>query len=388
MIGVDEAKRRMMAAVTGMPTEELPLSEACGRFIAADAHAPFDHPLFDNSAMDGYAFAFGAGPWRIVGEVAAGGVFPRPLAEGECVRIFTGAVMPAGADTVVMQELAERQEDMMVHRDMKLRRGGNVRCKGEQLRRGDVAVDCGRLLDPGAIGLLASVGTRRVAVSRKPRVALLIGGDEFAEGDVPAPGKIFGSNGVMLSAALRAEGIEADALHVKDDHEALASAFRTAARTHDLVISTGGVSVGDHDLVRPVLDAMGAEVLFHRVSQKPGKPMLFAKLGGTAVIGLPGNPRAVMVLFMEYVRPFLHAMQGSKTPWMHQDVSPIAHALRLRGDRAEFRAARMAGGRVHLLADEGSHMLRSLTAADVIAYIPATVRELAEGDPVEVHYIH
>ena len=131
---VDEAKRRMMAAVTGMPTEELPLSEACGRFIAADAHAPFDHPLFDYSAMDGYAFAFGAGPWRIVGEVAAGGVFPRPLAEGESVRIFTGAVMPAGADTVVMQVLAERQVDLMVHRDTKLRRGGNVRCKGEQLR--------------------------------------------------------------------------------------------------------------------------------------------------------------------------------------------------------------------------------------------------------------
>lgn len=388
MINVDEAKRRVMANVQVMPAEVVPLIGAWGRFAAQVVAAPFDHPLFDCSAMDGYAFAFGAAEWKVVGDVPAGDVFPRALAQGECVRIFTGAMLPEGADTVVMQERAQRDGDVMIHADVKLKRGGNVRFKGEQLRFGDVAFPKGMLLDAAAIGLLASVGVQEVQVARKPSVAVLISGNEFSEGAVPQRGKIFGSNGVMLQAALKELDIEADLVQVEDDREALTAAWKKATKKHDLILSTGGVSVGDHDLIRPTLDALGAQIIFHGVKQKPGKPMLFARLGNTPVFGLPGNPRAVMVLFLEYVKPFLRAMQGAGAPQMRSDELPLAHTVSVKGDRAEFRAARVKDGKVELLRDEGSHMLRSMVEANAIAFIPADVRELNSGDMIEVHYIH
>lgn len=388
MIEVQEAKRRVIANVRVLPAEGVPLIDALGRFAAHDVAAPFDHPLFDCSAMDGYAFAFSeeVKAWKVVGEVAAGGAFPRALRTGECVRIFTGAMVPEGADTVVMQELTQRSGDMMMHTDVKLKRGGNIRRRGEQLRAGGAVLEKGAELGAAAIGLLASAGVRQVQVAKRPSVALLISGDEFAEGAVPRPGKIFGSNGVMLQAALRVAGLEADLMQVKDDHGALVAAWKRAAQGHDLIISTGGVSVGDHDLVRPTLDAIGAELVLHGVMQKPGKPMLFAILDGTPVFGLPGNPRAVMVLFLEYVRPFLQAMQGASEPGPRAERVPVRHALKVKGDRAEFRAARVADGQVELLADEGSHMLRSLLDANALVFIPAGVRKLAAGDLVEVHY--
>lgn len=390
MIDVAEANQRMMAAVRVLPAGRVPLADAVGRFTVEEVLAPYDHPLFECSAMDGYAFAFseGVNALKVVGEVAAGDAFPRSLKAGECVRIFTGAMLPEGADTVVMQELVQRNGDTITHGDAKLKQGGNVRYKGEQLRAGDVALPKGTWLGPAAIGLLASVGVQEVEVVRKPRVAVLVSGDEFAEGGVPRPGKIFGSNGVMLQAALRGQGIDADIRQVGDDREALIGAWKSAVEGHDLVLSTGGVSVGDHDLVLPALEALGAQIIFHGVKQKPGKPMLLARLGNTPVFGLPGNPRAVMVLFMEYVLPFLRAMQGSSSPWLRSATLPMAHAVSVKGDRAEFRAARVKDGTVELLRDEGSHMLRSLTGADALAFIPAEMRKLRAGDRIEVHYIH
>ena len=386
MIHVAEAKQRVIAAALRMPAERVALADSLGRYVSEDVTAPYDHPLFNCSAMDGYAFMFGAAEWNVVGELAAGDVFPRPLLQGECVRVFTGAMLPRGADTVVMQELAQRSGSTMMHTDTKLKHGGNVRCKGEQLKAGAVVMAKGVMLDASAIGLLASVGIAEVAVAKSPRVAVLITENEFAEGTLPQPGKIFGSNGVMLQAALREMGIEAEIVQVDDDSEALIDAWGTAVKAHDVIISTGGVSVGDHDLVRPTLDGLGAEVIFHGVMQKPGKPMLFAKLDNKPVFGLPGNPRAVLVLFREYVAPFIRAMQGAAEPWMPTDRLPILHAGSMKGDRAEFRAAHVANGSVRLLADEGSHMLRSLTEANAVAYIPSDVRELKAGEPVEVHY--
>lgn len=389
MTTVEEARKCLAEAVRVRPAEHVPLAAAAGRFNLHDVMAPYDHPLFDCSAMDGFAFAFAEDikEWSVVGEVAAGGAFPRALAAGECVRIFTGAMLPQGADTVVMQERVQRQGDRITHTDAKLKHRGNVRPRGDQLHAGEIALKAGSRLDAAAIGLLASVGIREVMVAQRPRVALLISGDEFIEGDAPAPGKIFGSNGLMLKSALQAAGIAASPLHVGDDRRALIAAWNNLKGHHDVIISTGGVSVGDHDLVPPTLRELGAGIHFHGVLQKPGKPLLFAELEGTAVIGLPGNPRAVMVLFMEYVLPFLQAMQGAAHPGMRREVLPAAGHLDVKGTRAEFRAARVSHGRVELLADEGSHMLRNMVEANAIAYIPAKVRELRPGDPVEVHYL-
>ncbi|MBP8822584.1 MAG: molybdopterin molybdotransferase MoeA, partial [Flavobacteriales bacterium] len=252
---------------------------------------------------------------------------------------------------------------------------------------GEVALPAGSMLNAAAIGLLASVGVAQVAVAKRPRVALLISGDEFADGGTPGPGKIFGSNAMMLEAALGEAAIAARAVHVGDDHQALVSAWNALQRDHDVIISTGGVSVGDHDLIPPSLAAIGADIRFHGVMQKPGKPMLFGLLGGTAVFGLPGNPRAVMVLFLEYVLPFLRARQGCAAPWMRSDLLPIAGNVEVKGSRAEFRAARVFKGCVQLLADEGSHMLRTLAVANAIAFLPMDQRQWHHGDHVEVHYL-
>lgn len=390
MIDVEEAKQRMMAAVCVLPAEMVPLARAVGRFAATDVTAPYDHPLFDVSAMDGYAFAFSEAvkQYTVVGEVPAGAVFPHVLAPGECVRIFTGGMVPPSADTVVMQELAQRDDDRMAYTDGKLKRGGNVRHKGEQVRAGDVALPQGTLIDAATIGLLATVGVREVVVARKPRVAVLISGGEFIQGDRPQPGKIFGSNDVMLAAALHSAGISTATMrHVDDDRDALRTAWKELAATHDVVLSTGGVSVGDFDLIPAVLNEVGADIRFHGVMQKPGKPLLFGRLGDAAAFGLPGNPRAVMVLFREYVLPYLLAMQGAASPWMRTAMLPVAQNASIKGNRAEFRAARVTNAQVELLADEGSHMLRSMAEADAIAFIPVEIRTLKKDQLVEVHYL-
>ncbi|HMN06626.1 MAG TPA: molybdopterin molybdotransferase MoeA [Flavobacteriales bacterium] len=388
MISVEEAKLRVLGTGRIMDAEKLPLEQVAGRYLAKTVLAPFDHPLFHCSAMDGYAFAFAEDveQWKVVGEVPAGGAFPRALEQGECVRIFTGGMMPDGADTVVMQELVQREGDSITYDDPKLVKGSNVRRKGEQVRARSTVLKAGTLLDAPAIGLLATVGVKEVEVRVKPRVAILVSGDEFAEGDTPQPGKIFGSNGVMVQAALASAGITADLRHVADDPKALVQAWQAVHDGHDVIISTGGVSVGDYDLIPATLQELGTSIHLHGVLQKPGKPMLFGSWDGRSVFGLPGNPRAVMILFLEYVLPHLRGLQGATDPWMPKDHLPLAHAVELKGKRAEFRAARVRKGRVELLTDEGSHMLRSLVEADAIAYFPAEQREFAEGHEVEVHF--
>jgi len=389
MITVEEAERSMMEHVPQLPHMRCTLAEANGCYLFSDVIAPYDHPLFDMSAVDGYAFAMvdGVKEWSVVGEVAAGEVFTPILSVGQCVRIFTGAMVPSGADTVVMQEHVERTGDRIVHRDGKLVRGGNVRRRAEQIPQGAVVLRKGERLSAAAIGLCASVGVRSVKVIPGCRVCVIVTGGEFNEGEALRPGKIFGSNAEMLEVALPQVGGVVRTTHVIDDQVLLEEALREGFANADVVISTGGASVGDHDLVRAAIEAIGGVVHFHGVKQKPGKPLLFATVGGKPFFGLPGNPRAVMVLFHAYVAPFLRAVQGAAHPSVGKDQLPLTHAVELHADRAEYRAARVHGGKVTLLADEGSHMLRSLVEADALAYFPAHVRNWQVGDLVDVQLL-
>jgi len=388
MISVEEAKRIMMEHMVRMEGGIVPFDEALGRYAAEDVIAPVDHPLFTCSAVDGYAFAFDEQrEWKVVMEVAAGEAFDGTIRPGECARIFTGAMLPIATDTVVMQEFVLRDGDLITHTDVRLKKGANVRLQGEQLRAGAIAHRRGELCSPQAIGLLAGSGITGVHVRTPPRVVVIASGSEFNSGGPLLPGKIFSSNDVMLIAALRDAGVPAVASQCPDDVARLASVIRDAIVSADVVITTGGVSVGDHDLILPVLKEVGARIFFHNVAQKPGKPMLFATLNGKPIFGLPGNPRAVMILFWEYVLPFLHAMQGATDPWLRSDHLPMTQDLELKGERAEFRAAKVKEGKVVLLADEGSHMLRSLIDADALAYFPAHTRSVRAGDSVEVHYL-
>jgi len=389
MIAVEEAERLMMAQVPQLPTERFELEDAVGRYTAEEVLSPKEHPLFDMSAVDGYTFRFDASvtEWKVVGEVQAGAVCKSELASGECLRIFTGAMVPTSADTVVMQEFVSREGDLITYRDPKLKPGGNVRRKGEQLQVGGVLLEKGRHITPEAIGLLASVGIHAVSILRPPRVHVVLTGNEFLNEQEPSEGRIHSSNGFMLGAALRSSGVLVTMEHVPDDRARLDGAFSKALAQCDVILSTGGVSVGDHDLVREAVEMNDGLIHFHGVAQKPGKPMLFATVGGKPFFGLPGNPRAVMVLYWEYVLPFLRAMQGAKDPFLLIDRLPLDHAVTAKGDRAEFRAALVRGGRVSLLKDEGSHMLRSLLEANAIAYLPSSVRSWEKGADIEVHYL-
>jgi len=289
----------------------------------------------------------------------------------------------------VMQEFVSRIGDHISHADQKLRPGSNVRRMGEQVRKGDVLLKAGAFMGPAEIGLLASAGVFAVAVHDKPLVNVVRTGGEFAAGTELIPGKIFSSNDVMLCSALQREGIVlADAVFTaEDDATELRDTLRMAAAGCELLITTGGVSVGDHDLVRGVLLELGAEVLFHGVHEKPGKPMLFARLGNTFVFGLPGNPRAVLVAWYEYVLPFLRAMQGATAPWLRSERLPLVSPITLKAERAEFRPAMIERGMVHLLPDQGSHMLSTMTTAHAIVYFPSATRQLQAGEDVEVHYL-
>jgi molybdopterin molybdotransferase len=389
MISVEEAKTALLANTPLQDAELISIPEAYQRYTAEAITAPFDHPLFDQSAVDGYAFAFNPAlsTFEVVGEVAAGSVLDMALQPGQCARIFTGGMLPAGADTVVMQEFVKRDGKCIGHSDNKLRQGSNVRLLGEQVVQGQEVMTAGKRLCPQAIGLLLSVGVRDVKCHRLPRIAVVVTGNEFTDTAGPGPGRIFSSNGEMLQAALHKEGLSCTLLHAPDDEMILRDTLRNVLEDHDMVITTGGVSVGDLDLVRPALEQLDIRIIFHGVAQKPGKPMLLGRRGDALVIGLPGNPRAVLILFWEFVLPAIRAMQGAGAPWLRIDRLPIAEGVLLKGDRAEFRAAQVNKGEVKLLADQGSHMLASLLTADALVYFPSSIRTVSQAEDVEVHYL-
>jgi molybdopterin molybdotransferase len=389
MISVEEAKRIVMAQVKVRTGEYQRLEDAYGQVLAEDVHAPHPHPLFDMSAVDGFAVGDANGPWKQVGAIAAGEVLGTSLDPGLCARIFTGAEVPPDSFAVLMQEHCTSEGGLVQLERGRAIAGSNIRRKAEQCKAGDLLLSKGARLDPDAIGYLASCGVQDVVVAKGISVRVVRTGGEFTTGDDPQPGRIFSSNEWMLIAALRQSGsnTENEVLLANDTEQELRAALVQAAKDTDVVITTGGASVGDHDLILPVLKKLGATIQFHGIAQKPGKPMLFATLGTVPVFALPGNPRAVMVCFWEYVLPFLRAMQGAKDPWLSSDILPITHVLSAKGDRAEFRAAQVKGGKVTLPADEGSHMLRSLIDANALAYLPATQRAWKEGDTIVVHYI-
>lgn len=389
IITVEDARAMLLAHVPLMPAEFRKLEDAVGCVLAADAQAAADHPLFDMSAVDGYALGGAVGPWKQVAAIAAGQVMTSRLHAGECARIFTGAQVPTGCHAVMMQERCAWREDLLTVDLTVVPDGANIRRRAEAFRKDDVLLTKGARLEPASVGLLASAGLSHAMVSMVPTVSIVRTGEEFIEEGTEQAGRIHSSNDVMLLAAVRDGGFANDSgpLVAGDDRLELRDALTVALDEGDVLITTGGVSVGDHDLVRPVLEGMGAAIHFHGVSQKPGKPMLFATLRGKPLFALPGNPRAVLVGWYQYVLPFLRAMEGASDPWPRSERLPIAKELRWKGGRTEFRAGCLRDGQVHLLADEGSHMLNSMTMAEVLVELPRDPGELAPGNLIPVHHL-
>ncbi len=396
VLSVADARARLLqriAPVTGH--ERLALREALGRVLARDVVSPIDVPGHTNSAMDGFALrhadlaADDFTELRVVGTALAGQPWDGRLAAGECVRIMTGAPLPAGADTVVMQERV-RDHGATIVVGTGQRPGQNVRRAGEDLARGQVALPDGRRLTPADLGLLASLGQAEVSVLRRPRVAFFSTGDELRGlGEPLAPGEVYDSNRYTLYGMLRRAGVALRDLGViPDDLDALRAAFDDAARHADVVITSGGVSVGEADYTKQVLDELG-EVSFWKIAMKPGRPLTFGRLGAAWFFGLPGNPVAVMVTFYQFVLPALHQLAGERD-WRPLVVpATLTEPLRKKPGRAEFVRGVLETGpdgrlTVRSTGAQGSGILRSMSEGNCFLLLDAEQGDLAPGARVAV----
>jgi molybdopterin molybdotransferase len=384
---IDEALARVLESVRSLEGENVVVAEAAGRVVVRDATAGVDLPPFDSSAMDGYAVRAGdtPGELRVTAHSAAGLPAGASLNPGEAFGISTGAVVPESADAVVPVELTELHGDTVTVEAVAP--GDNVRPRGGDIRSGDVVVRAGRRLGPAQVGALAAAGIAAVECGRRPRVALLATGTELRPpGEPLAPGEIYESNTTLLSAQVRsAGGVPVVLDGVADDEHATRSALARGLEA-DVLITSGGVSVGPHDLVRAALDELGAVEVFWRVAVKPGKPVVFATHGATLVFGLPGNPVSSLVGFELFVRPALNALQGADAPGPAYEPGRLATPLRRGPDRDELVRARALPGDDGMLLEpvggQASHMIARAAAADALVLVPRGEGELAPGSSV------
>jgi molybdopterin molybdotransferase len=392
MLSYDEALQMVLQTVHPLPPLESPLTRAVGRVLAAPVAARWDLPPADNSAMDGYAFAFAgqdAGTvLRLVGSSFAGHPHAGAVAPGEAVRITTGAPLPAGTDTVVPQEETERQEQRLrLIRPPKAEQ--HVRRRGEEFRSGEILAEAGTRLTAGEIALLASAGVDTVCVHPLPRVAILSTGDELVElGATPGPGQIVNSNLHLLMARLAELGCEAQPLGIaRDTPEGLSDAIRTGLQA-DLLLSSGGVSVGEKDHVQETLLRHGFARKFWKVAIKPGKPVLFGTIGATPVFGLPGNPAATAATFELFVKPALRLLAGERGVRPVTRKARLAGAVKGGGDRQAFLWCRLEWDgeeyRVSISNRQGSGQSRSIQGANALLAIPLGKTALEAGERVEV----
>ena len=397
-LGIAEARARVLAAVDPVrEVETLSLRRGLGRVLAQDMVSPIDVPAHTNAAVDGYALAAAGLPaasetvFRVIGTAWAGRPFTGGVEPGECVRVMTGAPMPQRTDTVVMQEhVTARGETVAIHTGH--RRGENVRVAGEDIARGELALPAGKRLMAAELGMLASLGLAEVSVFRRLRVALFSTGDELrGVGEALAAGEIYDSNRYTLYGMLTRLDVEAQDLGVvPDDRAAVRQALLAASANADVVITSGGVSVGAADYVRETLDALG-RIDFWQIAMRPGRPLTFGRMGNATFFGLPGNPVAVMVTFYQIVQPALLRMMGAVPTVPITFRVRCATRFKHRPGRTDFMRGileRDANGDVVVrnTGDQGSGILSSMSRANCFVILPPECTEVEPGGVVEVQY--
>jgi molybdopterin molybdotransferase len=399
-ISLEEALERMLAKVTPLPAEPVLLEDALGRVLADDARSPLDLPPWDNSAMDGFAVraadvdgATRDSPktLRLIEEVAAGAFATRPVGNGEAIKIMTGAPIPDGADSVVRVEHTRTAADsVVVLNDTDARR--NIRPRGEDVARNAVAVHAGTSLRAGEIGFLASIGQAKVQVHRKPVVAILSTGDELVDVEafhqVMAGRRIVNSNSYALAASVQAIGAEPLLLGIARDNKEELRAYLERGLQADVLVTSAGASVGEHDLVKDVLEALGGKTEFWRVRIRPGSPFSFTTVGGVPVFGLPGNPVSAVVTFEILVKPALRKMLGRRTLFTPVVTARLAERVASKAGLTQFMrvSLREENGTfiAKLTGPQGSAMISSLAQADGLMVVPEDVDELPAGGDVKV----
>ncbi len=397
MMSVQEAKKKVREVLFCLPRVRLPLEKALFRVLAQDIRAPICLPLYDNSAMDGFALrsedtgsASSEHPLslKIMGTQKAGDPPTLKIKSGELVRIMTGATIPKGADAVVMKERVEEKEGKIFISTPVLR-GNNIRKRGEEIQKGSLILPAGTFLNSRSLGLLANLGLKKIPVRKTPKVSLIITGSELVSASQKRRhGQIYDSNSPLLLAALREIHLKASFVkRVKDDEEKLKRILEEAFQKTEVVLVVGGVSVGDYDFSKQVFRRLGVKTIFWSVAQKPGKPLFFGKKGRRLLFGLPGNPVSAWVCFHEYVIPALLGLQGSfefsSKPFqaiLEKAVKPdFTKTLFLRGNFQSHNGQ----AKVEAFTGQGSHMLKSLAEANCLIQIPPQKDFLTPGSRVE-----
>jgi molybdopterin molybdotransferase len=387
LLPVVEAQSRLLGLAGPVGLEVAPLAQAAGRWAAQDICALRTQPSADLSAMDGYAIRFAdmPGPWEVIGESAAGRPFAGTVALGQAIRIFTGAPLPDGADTILVQEEAARDGPRLaLAGEGPAHHGRNVRRKGLDFSEGDVLVAAGERLTPARLAVAGTGGQAVLPVRRKVRIAIAATGDELVPpGNPVGDAQLPETNRLMLAAQLADLPVEIMDLGILPDRlDVLEAAFRAVHA--DVLVTTGGASVGDHDLVRPALEAAGARIDFWRIALRPGKPMMAGRLGDAVIVGLPGNPVSAFVTALLFVRPLVAHLAGAADPLPRTRPAVLGEPLPANGERTDYLRAELRGGHAFASTIQDSSMLRTLARASCLIVREPHAGSAKAGDSVEI----
>lgn len=396
----DDALARCMENTRILPGERVPLLDSQGRVLREDITSPIDIPPFHRSAMDGYAVRWNdlrsaspASPamLEVLGDLAAGSRTSMKVRKGQAIRIMTGAPLPAGADAVVMVEYTERN-DPLVKISRSVEKGENIGSAGEDVGKGERILEKGIVMGPAEMGMAGACGRKAVTVAKRPRIGFFSTGDEVAvPGTRRRAGQIFDANGYSLSGLARQAGAEATFLGVVRDREADLVKIFERTKGLDLISLSGGVSVGDYDLVYKTMKAQGVKELFWRVAIKPGKPIFVGRRSRQLLFGLPGYPVSSMVTFLLFVRPVIDKMLGKRVIGMRKGRARVLEERKLKPGRMKFLRASLDegpdGARVRIFRNQHSGVLKSMVAGDVLVEVPGHTALLKKGRIVDIHYM-
>lgn len=391
-ISVAEAKNILHQNVSLGNMITIPLEKSLGMYLAEDIAAPTDIPSFHNSAMDGYAICWeeGDGERKLLEhtKLKAGNMEHFVLGKEEAVRIFTGAAIPKGADTVIPQEFVDLKEGKLIFDHQQFQKGANFRAQGAQNKKGDIIAYKHSMITPGMVGLLSSLGISKVRVFSPPKVGIILTGDELIEAGTPLSfGKVYNANGPVLRTYLSSMNIHnTKTVHAPDQEHLLQQQIDKLLGEVDVLIISGGISVGDYDYVKTCLEKADVSQLFYKVRQKPGKPLYVGKRGRQWIFALPGNPSSTLTCFNQYVKPCLLEWMGSKIAWTSNGYFPLADHFRKKQGLTFFLKAKIEKGEVQVLPGQESFNMIAFGNTNCFAEIPEEVAELEKGAMVNVYF--
>lgn len=388
MISIQQALKAITDHSIRMQPAKVKLEDALGMILSDDVYSLIDMPPFDQSAMDGYAICGTGNQFEVIEEIQAGAYPQKELKEGQASRIFTGAATPKGTTAIAKQEIVSVDRNQ-IQLEENVKEGTSIRIQGEEITKGELALKKGSKINPAAIGYLSGLGITEVEVFQNPKIGIIVSGDELCQPGTPLePGKVYESNSKTLQSLLKTMRIESDLYLIKDDFDSTVNQIENALEESDVVILTGGISVGEYDFVKSALEKLGVQEVFYKVKQKPGKPLFFGVQNNKRVFALPGNPAAVMTCFYMYVQPMIGYMKGLADPFLYKTKGELTHSHFKKGGRAHLLKAGICEGQVSINNNQSSAMLSSFVYANALVYMDESERQFEKGDIVEVYLLN